>query len=101
MWVREKWVGLLLPLSAGQSPKEYHTVGAVSGPRKLMAQLWAFVRGRTERLHGYPVEAGPAVDILERASPEAAAWWRQNASELIRPRRYLVFHAEVCQIVAE
>jgi len=47
------------------------------------------------------VGAVGAVEILEVASPEAAAWWRQNAPQLIQPKGYLIFHAQVCQIVAE
>jgi hypothetical protein len=27
-----------------------------------------------------------------------AAWWRENAPHLIAPKRYLVFHEEVCRI---
>ncbi len=47
---------------------------------------------------GYAVEAPPALEILANASPEAAAWWRENTPHLIAPKRYLVFHEEVCRI---
>jgi hypothetical protein len=33
-----------------------------------------------------------------RAHPEAAAWWRENTPHLIAPKRYLVFHEEVCRL---
>ncbi|MBR1248538.1 hypothetical protein JQ609_16565 [Bradyrhizobium sp. AUGA SZCCT0169] len=47
---------------------------------------------------GYAVEAAPAIGILAKSSPEAAAWWRENTPHLIAPKRYLVFHEEVCRI---
>jgi len=58
-------------------------------------------RGRADHTYGFAVGAVRAVDILEIASPEAAAWWRQNAPDLIQPKGYLIFHADVCHIVAE
>ena len=42
--------------------------------------------------------AVPAVGILGEKRPEAAMWWRENTPHLIAPRRYLVFHEEVCRI---
>ena len=62
------------------------------------AQWLAVFRGRAEPIAGYAVEALPAVDILAHAHPEAAAWWRENTPHLIAPKRYLVFHEEVCRI---
>jgi hypothetical protein len=101
LWVREKWVGLELPLTGWISPKKFPTFGAVSGPRTYLAQLWAAFMGRAERIYGFPVDASRALEILEVSSPEAASWWRKNTPELIQPKRYLVFHAEVCQIIPE
>jgi hypothetical protein len=58
----------------------------------------AILRGRAERVAGYAVAAVPAVGILAKASPEAAACWHENTPHLIAPQRYLVFHEEVCRI---
>jgi hypothetical protein len=101
LWVREKWVGLELPLTRWASPKKFLGFGAVSGPRTYFAQLWALFLGRAERIYGFPVDANRAVEILASSSPEAAAWWRDNAAEFVQPKRYLIFHAEVCQIIPE
>jgi hypothetical protein len=101
LWVREKWVGLELPLLCWPSTGKLIGFGAVSGPRTFLAQIWALLRGRSQRIYGFIVDAARAVDILDRASPEAAAWWRENAAELILPERGLVFHAEVCEIVPD
>jgi hypothetical protein len=99
LWVREKWVGLELPLLRRPYARKLIGFGAVSGPRTWVAQMWALLRGRSQRIHGFVVDAARAVDILGRASPDAAAWWRENAAELILPERGLIFHAEVCEIV--
>jgi hypothetical protein len=101
LWVREKWVGLELPLTGWMSPGKFLGFGVLSGPRTCLSQLWAIFRGRADRFYGFPVEADSAVDILEVSSPAAAAWWRENAPQLILPKRYLLFHAEVCQIVGD
>ena len=101
LWVREKWVGLELPLIRWESPKRFLGFGTVTGPRTCLAQLWGAFIGRAERIYGFSVDANRAVEILAISSPEAASWWRDNASEIIQPKRYLIFHAEVCQIVPE
>jgi hypothetical protein len=101
LWVREKWVGLKLPLLRWPDTRKLIGFGAVSAPRTYPAQIWALLRGRSQRVYGFVVDAARAVDILDRASPEAAAWWRENAAELILPGRGLIFHAEVCEIVSD
>jgi len=99
LWVREKRVGLELPLTRWDTAKAFVGFGAVSGPRTWLAQLWALARGRSQRIYGYAIDAARAVEILDHASPEAAAWWRTNAAEFIMPTRYLIFHAEACERV--
>jgi hypothetical protein len=98
LWVREKWVGLELP-ARYSAPKTCFGFGILSGPSTWWGILWGTLRGRAERVSGYVVEASPAVDILERSSPEAAAWWRENAARCVAPKRYLVFHDFVCRVV--
>jgi hypothetical protein len=99
LWVREKWVGLELPLKPWASAKSFHAFGVLSGPRSYLPQLWAMLRGRTKQIYGFPVEAALAVDILQTSSPVAAAWWRENTPQLILPKRYMLFNAEVCEVV--
>ena len=57
-----------------------------------------FFAASAARVAGYAVEAAPAVGILAKVSPEAAAWWHENTPHLIAPKRYLVFHEEVCRV---
>jgi hypothetical protein len=49
--------------------------------------------------HGKPhyfVSAESALGILERGSPEAAAWWRANKADVIGPGRAFAFAASAC-----
>jgi hypothetical protein len=98
LWVREKWVGLDLPVARYSSPTMFFGYGVLSLPRTWMAQWWGVVQGHAERISGFAVESVRAVDILSASSPQAAEWWRQNAPHLIAPNRYLIFHEEVCRI---
>ena len=86
--VREKWVGLELPLPLGHSHAQtVQTCGVISGLAEEKATL------------GYSVEIEDAVRMLEHKSPEAAAWWRQHAAHLFTQGGSLVFHAHVCELV--
>jgi len=97
-WVRQKWVGLDLPVIRYAAHRKLLAFGVRSIPRSWSAQWAAVLRGQAELVAGYAVEAASAVSILAKASPEAAAWWRENTPHLIAPKRYLVFHEEVCRI---
>jgi hypothetical protein len=99
-WVRRKWVGLDLPVVRYSAHRKFPTFGVLSIPRSSPAQSAAMFPGRADFIVGYAVEAASAVGILATACPEAAAWWRENTPDLIAPKRYLVFHEEVCRIAA-
>jgi hypothetical protein len=65
--IRRAWVGVELPLYPGETePSHFQTVGVLS-QRGALADM------------GYAVDGPTAVDTLEFQSPEAAAWWRENA----------------------
>jgi hypothetical protein len=99
LWVREKWVGLELLLTRYPAPRDYFTFGVLSQPAECLAQLWAVARGRARRVAGFAVEGARAIEVLERSSPEAAAWWREHAPRYLAPKHYLVFHENVCEVV--
>jgi len=69
----------------------------VSVKPTFLNHLWARLRGRSEVITGYRVEAQRAVDILAASNPEAAQWWRQNTPGLLQAGRLFMFHAEACQ----
>jgi hypothetical protein len=71
-WVREKWVGLKLPLAQRSSrPIRCTTSGVLTGPRSVFAALRALLTGKLARSEGYVVDARAALEILELAHPEA------------------------------
>jgi hypothetical protein len=85
-WVREKWLGLVLPV-ANDAPSHFRPVGVLKGkPRK-------------ENLGGYPVKTEIAIQILENISKEAADWWRANISFEDMP--YLLFGRKFCEEVPD
>jgi hypothetical protein len=98
-WVREKWVGLELPVAHNSAPKTLFAYGVLSSPRHWLTQWLGILLGRAQRITGYAVESTLAVDILATSNPEAAAWWRRNTAYLIGPGRYLVFPEHVCRSV--
>jgi hypothetical protein len=99
LWVREKWVGLELPLADGDSVVQVFTSGVLSGPRnRFLAIIWGLL-GRLKVQSGYPVYVKEALGILEQTAPEAAMWWRENVPGLQKPKRKLLFASSVCQVI--
>ena len=94
-WVRDAWIGLQLPLLI-PGEREWRSIGVLTGPTGYFRGLWAILRGRTCRTRGYVIDAKAAVDILARANPEAAAWWRENAAQRLTGHTGFVFEKEVC-----
>jgi|SRR6476646_10862702 hypothetical protein len=100
-WVRRAWVGLELSVVGNPQPKAYPVFGVLTGPTSYLGNLWGLLRGKAERLAGYPVYAGGAVELLAASNPEAAKWWRDNAPHLLRRGRLFVFNADACTLVDE
>ena len=99
--IRRAWVGLTLPLAPGEvGPRPLPAFGVVSGPRTRVGQLWRVVTGRAPKSMQYVIRIDDALAALERASPEAAAWWRANTPDLVGSRRLFGFAAEVCEEIA-
>jgi hypothetical protein len=96
--VRRAWVGLVLPLRPGETgPSVAGVTGVLTGPRGFLARIWRLLTGQYEVRWQYLVLVDDALDILEEASPEAAAWWRENTPHLIGRGRAFGFAAEVCE----
>jgi hypothetical protein len=101
LWVREKWVGLELPTMGPALARIYRTVGTVTGPIYRLGLLVALLRGRSKKTSGYLVSGEAALIALNEVSPEAAAWWRANAPNFVRPGRYLIFQDSACTPMSE
>ena len=73
LWVREKWVGLELPLADGKNAaQQVFTSGVLSGPRnRFLAIIWGLL-GRLKVQSGYPVYVNEALGVLEQTAPDAA-----------------------------
>lgn len=100
LWVREKWVGLIIPLfQVSAKPIRTRTGGVLTGPKGLWSSLLALAQLRTEKMTGFLVLAKDAIDLLEARSPEAAKWWRENVPYIYRPRQILVFPEDVGTII--
>ena len=99
-WVREKWVGLVLPLATRKhKPLMAFTSGVLSGPPSRFAALFWGLFGRLHRETGYAVDASTALTILDRAAPDAATWWRENVPRSRAWKQNFLFHASVCETV--
>jgi len=99
-WVREKWVGLKLPLAQRSSrPIRRMTAGVITGPRTVFAALRALLTGNWSRSEGYWVDARAALAVLESAHPDAASWWRIHTPHMFRGKRRFMFQAGVGRIV--
>lgn len=83
--VRAAWVGLEFPLILAQLRPE-------DGPAQQVLSRCAIVVP-----DGYAVDGKAAIEILESASAEAAAWWRENAPDVLTPGCQIVFPAYVCE----
>jgi hypothetical protein len=84
LWVREKWVGLDLPLADGdRGPRHAFTSGVLSGPRNRLIAAWWSLRGRLKWQSGYAVNAQEALRRLETIAPDAASWWRGNVPRVL------------------
>jgi hypothetical protein len=87
--VRRAWVGLVLPLATGETGPRRNAGTTVFG--RCLRKLFGMPRWY------YVVPADAALTMLERAAPEAAAWWRTNAPDQIGPGKTFEFPAEVCE----
>jgi hypothetical protein len=100
LWVREKWVGVELISVLGDSPKQY-PAASVLAPQSFLASLWRLLTGQSKMVTGYPVQVITAIETLEKSSPAAATWWRENTPGIISPSRLFVFDAGACELVID
>jgi hypothetical protein len=95
-WVREAWVGLVLPLKE-TGLKTMPSIGVLSGPKSALGWLWTSLTGAPITCTGYLTPAARAIEILERMRPEAAAWWREQAPKFLRDEAEFLFEASACE----
>lgn len=99
LWVREKWLGLELPIADGKhAPQQSYISGVLSGPRYRFFAIVRRLLGRLEQQTGYPVYVADALGVLQKTAPDAAAWWRVNVPRLQRPNRKFLFRTAFCEL---
>src|ERR1700722_5396861 len=81
LWVREKWVGLSIPIC--HKPSQGQTQRGVLG-------------GTPTNGNGYSVSAAEAIERLYHVAPDAADWWKSHLPAI--PDCELVFSKDICQI---
>lgn len=95
-WVREKWVGLVIPLvQKKEGALVFYTTGLFSQPNGFFSCLFDLVMGKMKREKGFIVESKVAVELLAITAPEAASWWRENTPHLLKSGQFFVFN-ECC-----
>ena len=82
LWVREKWVGLSIPLT--------------ENPRKGLKQR-GILGGAASNSKGYVVSAAEAVNRLKEVAPTAAEWWEDHLPLFVKSE--LVFARNVCRVL--
>jgi hypothetical protein len=95
--VRRAWVGLELPLAAGETgPRDLPVGGVLTGARTFLGKLFNLLTGQRRYAHGYVIDAPQALVLLAEKSPRAALWWREHAPHCWQPGQVFLFHPEVC-----
>ena len=100
-WVREKWVGLELPLATRYPQQRVRSLssGVLDGPPTFLGFLGRLFRGRVSVTNGFAVDGTMAIAVLETKHPDAASWWKTNTPRLLESNRCLVFQNDVCQLI--
>ena len=99
-WVRQAWVGLDLPCK-GARPATYATRGVTAAPPPFWRKLSAVLGFGGVRQNGFAVPAVAAVEALAAVNPLAAAWWRENTPQLLRPGQTFLFEDAACKAAGE
>lgn len=81
-WVREAWVGLILPEENPDDPAIVR-IGVLGG--------------RPQNDGGYKVSGRTAIAALEEHNAAAAQWWFNNAAHVLLGS--LTFSRDVCRVV--
>jgi hypothetical protein len=85
--IQTAWIGCVMPLYAMTGERR------VGSPRRGVLS-----RKILPNSPGYTVRVLEALAVLERRSPAAARWWRENTPYLVRPGKLFVFDVEACRL---
>jgi hypothetical protein len=85
-WVRDEWVGLVLPLEENAPAEDEGIQMGTAG-------------GKPENEDGYSVLTQDAIGVLSEKSLDAVCWWEDNLPLAFIPR--FVFRKEVCELLPD
>jgi len=94
--IRSKWIGLELPITPADMHKAY-MASLLTSPK---CYLGIFIESRENDFltnGAYFVSGAEALEILARASPETAKWWRKKAPNFQKPQSAFLFSAACCE----
>jgi hypothetical protein len=95
--VRRAWLGLELPLAAGETgPRTLPVGGVLTGARTFLGRLLKLLTGQRRYSHGYVIDAPQALVLLAEKAPSAALWWREHAPHCWQPGQVFLFPVEAC-----
>lgn len=97
-WVRDAWIGCLLPLVEGECGW-VECVDVSKAPMSRLSFWIARLSGRTFRMAGFAVPSKTVIGILALKSPEAAEWWRTNLPQFAEAELGFVFDSQACEPV--
>ncbi|MFC5742086.1 hypothetical protein [Dyella tabacisoli] len=98
--IREAWVGLVLPLA-----ERIVDQPVISASRSVLANkhgFWLSVKRFLKReleeqpTPVYAIDVLAAIDVLQRADPTAAQWWKANTPHLFHEGHLFAFSASCC-----
>ena len=97
--IRDAWIGTTLDVvEARTGTQRFSTIGALSMPRDTSQALTPAALASASTCAGYAVYADAALAQLEKRSPEAARWWRENVPYLLTPGSRLIFADSACEV---
>lgn len=86
LWVREKWIGVCIPLAGDPGGFDGELSGVMTG------------RPSSENAGGYEVLIDDALEALGETSPEAATWWRTESPAVFFANSF-IFSKSVCRLI--
>lgn len=96
LWVREAWIGLILPMAPGGDKRRRSSFGVLSAPRTRVGALLGTLFN-TRWVDGYVVPSAEAIRLLAMRNPGAANWWRTHTGFADCERAAFIFDAPACR----
>ena len=87
-WVRDAWIGLIIPLAEDGGVGEGKTFGTLTGE----SQGYSL---------GFRITPKTAVGVLEEHHPDAASWWKERCPTIWKEGATFRFQLDECEVVEE